>query len=262
MKLHVTTATEGAGPPVILTHGLYGQARNLGALARAIEGRRVLLVDQRNHGDSPWSDAHDYPTLAADMAQVIDDNGGLADLVGHSMGGKAAMATALLYPAKLRRLVVMDIAPVAYDHSQRAYAEAMQALDLTGLKSRGEADRRFAALIADPGLRAFFLSSLDLRTDPPHWKLNLAALEANMDKLTGWPDDLPAQGFAGPALFVYGTASEYVTEAGRAAILRAFPQAEFHPIEGAGHWLHADRPRETAAAIAEFVNRASPAAEA
>lgn len=256
MKLNVTTAAEGARPPVILTHGLYGQARNLGALARAIEGRRVLLVDQRNHGDSPWSDSHDYPALAADMAGVIDDHGGQADLVGHSMGGKAAMALALLHPEKLRRLVVMDIAPVPYSHSQRAYAEAMQALDLTGLKTRGEADRRFSALVADPGMRAFFLASLDLRADPPRWKLNLAALEANMDHLTGWPDDLPAQGFTGPALFLYGTASDYVTEAGRAAIGKAFPQAEFRALEGAGHWLHADRPRETAAAIAEFVNRA------
>ena len=259
MKLNVTTAAEGAGPPVILTHGLYGQASNLGALARAIEGRRVLLVDQRNHGDSPWSDIHDYPTLAADLARVIDDNGGLADLIGHSMGGKAAMALALLYPEKLRRLVVMDIAPVPYDHSQRVYAEAMRALDLTGLKSRGEADRRFAGLVDDPGMRAFFLASLDLRAEAPRWKLNLAALEANMDALTGWPDDLPAQGFTGPALFLYGTRSDYVTETGRAAILRAFPQAEFQPLD-AGHWLHADRPRETAAAIAEFVNRARPAA--
>jgi len=255
MKLNVTTAAEGAGVPVILTHGLYGLARNLGGIARAIEGRRVLLADQRNHGDSPWSDVHDYPSLAADLAELIEAEGGQADLVGHSMGGKAAMALALLHPERLRRLVVMDIAPLAYDHSQRAYAEAMRALDLSGLKSRGEADRRFAALVDDPGMRAFFLASLDLRADPPRWKLNLDALEANMDRLTGWPDDLPAQGFTGPALFLYGTDSDYVTEAGRAAIRAAFPQAEFRALEGAGHWLHADRPRETAAAIAEFVNR-------
>lgn len=255
MKLNVTTAAEGAGPPVILTHGLYGQARNLAGLARAIEGRRVLLADQRNHGDSPWSTVHDYPALAADLAELIDAEGGQADLVGHSMGGKAAMALALLHPEKLRRLVVMDIAPVVYAHSQRAYAEAMRALDLTGLKSRGEADRRFAALLDDAGMRAFFLASLDLRSDPPRWKLNLDVLEANMDRLTGWPGDLPAQGFGGPALFLYGAQSDYVTEAGRAAIRAAFPQAEFQVVEGAGHWLHADRPRETAAAIAEFVNR-------
>ena len=255
VKLNVTTASEGEGVPVILTHGLYGQARNLGGIARAITGRQVLLVDQRNHGDSPWSDAHDYPALAADMAAVIDSLGGQTDLVGHSMGGKAAMVLALLHPEKLRRLVVMDIAPVAYSHSQRVYAEAMKALDLTSLKSRGEADRRFAALVDDPGMRAFFLASLDLRAAPPRWKLNLDALDRNMEALTGWPDGLPAQGFTGPALFLYGTASDYVTEEGRAAILRAFPQAEFHALEGAGHWLHADQPRETAAAIAEFVNR-------
>lgn len=255
VTLHVTTAAEGAGVPVILTHGLYGQARNLGGLARALAGRHVLLVDLRNHGDSPWSEVHDYPAMAGDLAAVIDRFGGQADLVGHSMGGKAAMALALLHPEKLHRLVVMDIAPMPYAHNQLTYAEAMKALDLTGLTSRGEADRRFAALLDNPGMRAFFLSSLDLRADPPRWKLNLDAPERNMNALTGWPDDLPAQGFSGPALFLYGTESDYVTETGRERILHAFPQAEFQGLEGAGHWIHADKPRETAAAISAFLNR-------
>lgn len=256
MKLNVTVASEGSGPPVILAHGLYGQGRNLGVIARQIKDRRVLLVDLRNHGDSPWSDQHDYPAMAADLAALIDDEGGKADLVGHSMGGKAAMAAALLYPDKLGRLVAMDIAPVAYDHDQLVYINAMKGLDLTGLTSRGEADRRLSETLDAPMLRGFFLQSLDLRADPPRWKLNLDVLEASMPTLIGWPDDLPKASFTGPALFLYGANSDYATtDPAQAAIRSYFPQAELQSVSDAGHWLHAEKPQETATAIAEFLAR-------
>lgn len=255
MKLHVTTASTGPGVPVILTHGLYGQGRNLGVIARQMPGRQVLLVDLRNHGDSPWSDQHDYPAMAADLVKVIEDAGGKADLVGHSMGGKAAMVVALTRPELLQKLVVMDIAPLAYAHDQMEYIDAMRALDLTGLRSRGEADRRFADILRSPMLRGFFLQSLDLRRDPPGWKLNLDVLARNMDRLTGWPDDLASATFPGPALFLHGADSDYVTtEAAGAAIRHHFPQAQMQAIRGAGHWLHADRPQETAQAVADFLD--------
>lgn len=254
MKLNITLASDGPGTPVLLTHGLFGQGRNLGVIARALSGRRVLLVDHRNHGDSDHDARHDYPVLAEDLAGVIADEGGVADLIGHSMGGKAAMLLALTRPEMLRRLAVLDIAPVSYTHSQAHYVHAMRALDLTGLRTRAEADRRFAALVPEDGVRAFLLQSLDLRADPPRWKLNLDVLEAQMPVLTGWPEGLPAATFTGPALFLYGTASDYVTSEGQAAIRTAFPQAELRAMAGAGHWLHAERPAEVAAILADFLN--------
>jgi pimeloyl-ACP methyl ester carboxylesterase len=242
------------GPPLLIVHGLYGSARNWGAAARRLAaGRRVIVPDLRNHGESPWADTHGYDDLAADLAALIAAQaGGVADVLGHSMGGKAAMMLALTHPGLVRRLVVADIAPVAYAHDQRGPLAAMQGLDLAGLTTRAEADRRLALVLPDPGLRAFLLQSLDLRAEGgPRWRLNLPVLGAEMDRITGWP--APAGRFDGPALFVSGADSRYVLPEHHAAIRTAFPAARFAVIEGAGHWLHADRPQAFEAAVAAFL---------
>jgi len=242
-----------AGRPLLIAHGLFGSARNWGAVARRLSaGRPVLAVDMRNHGASPWTETHSYPELAADLAEVIDAEGGPADVLGHSMGGKAAMALALEHPAQVGRLVVADIAPVAYGHSQMPYLEAMRALDLSGLTSRSAADARLAERIDDPGIRAFLLQSLDLRADPPRWRLNLPTLAREMDTILGWPD-LPGR-FEGPALFLAGGASDYVRPEHRETIRARFPAARFARLPGAGHWLHAERPREFADTVSAFLD--------
>ena len=106
----------GDRPPLLIAHGLFGSARNWGVIAKRLaETRPVVAVDMRNHGDSPWDEVHDYPAMAGDLAEVID---GRWDVLGHSMGGKAAMVLALTHPEKVNRLVVADIAPVAYGHTQ------------------------------------------------------------------------------------------------------------------------------------------------
>ena len=245
----------GAGlPPVLLAHGLFGSARNLGGLARRLAGtRRVVLVDMRNHGDSPRDPDHGYPALAGDLAEVIASQGGCADVVGHSMGGKAAMMLALTRPQLVRRLVALDIAPWAYGHSQTALIDAMEAVDLSTVQRRAEADAQLARHVADPGVRGFLLQSLDLRSSPPRWKLNLPVLRRNMDRLVGWPPETPKGTFRGPALFLAGETSDYCRGPQIEAIRAHFPQAEIRVIPGAGHWLHADRPHETAEAVAAFL---------
>ena len=172
------------------------------------------------------------------------------------MGGKAAMQLALTEGALIRRLVVADIAPVAYSHDQSSNARAMAALDLSVIKTRAEADAALAAEIADPALRAFFLQSLDLRSHPPRWRLNLAVLEAEMAKIVGWPG---TEGqFDGPALFLTGALSQYVRPEHRDAIRALFPKARFARIPGAGHWLHAEKPREFEETVRVFLE--APAA--
>lgn len=246
------TGAPGTAPPLLIAHGLFGSGRNWGGIVRALaEGRLVITVDMRNHGDSPWAESHSYPELAGDLAETIAEFGGEADVLGHSMGGKAAMALALLHPGRLRRLVVADIAPVAYDHGHERIIAALRGLDLSGLTTRAEADRRLAAAIPEAGLRAFLLQSLDLRSEPPRWRLNLAVLEAEMPRITGWPE-LPGR-FEGPALFLAGALSDYVRPEHRAAIAASFPRARVARIPGAGHWLHADRPAEVVAAVRAFL---------
>ncbi|MCV2447032.1 alpha/beta fold hydrolase [Paracoccus sp. DMF] len=249
----IETGVDSSLPPVLLAHGLFGSGRNLGGLARRLaETRRVISVDMRNHGDSFHDPDHSYPALAQDLARVIEASGGKADVLGHSMGGKAAMTLALTRPERVRRLVVMDIAPFAYGHSQTDLVDAMQAVDLTGLRLRSDADARLAAHVSDPGVRAFLLQSLDLKADPPRWKFNLDALRDQMPLLVGWPEIAPG-GFDGPALFLAGAESDYCRAPQAEAIRRHFPQAEIRVIERAGHWLHADRPAEVAAAVEAFL---------
>lgn len=205
MKLNHTTTGPESGVPIVLVHGLFGQGRNLGVIARRLgRTRRVVTVDLRNHGDSPHDPDHSYAVMAGDLAQLIADLGGPVDLAGHSMGGKAAMVLALTQPGLLRKLAVMDIAPVAYDHDQTHLIDAMQAVELDGLDRRSEADRRLAQNLNAPALRAFLLQQLDLKSDPAHWRLNLPVLRDWMDRTTGWPDDLPKATLKGPALFMAG----------------------------------------------------------
>ena len=229
-------------PTLLIVHGLFGSARNWGAIAkRMADSRAVISVDMRNHGESPWADSHSYADLAQDLAELIEAEGGPVDLLGHSMGGKASMMLALARPDQVNRLLVADIAPVAYAHSQTPLIEAMRKLDLGALTTRAEADAALAKDVDNPGVRAFLLQSLDLRAEPPRWRLNLDVLEQEMDRITGWPD--PSGQYGGPTLFLSGAASDYVQPAHRPAIKALFPNARFAKLPGAGHWLHAEAPR-------------------
>lgn len=252
--LHHPAAAPSGKPPLLIVHGLFGSGRNWGVIARRLaDSRDVVAVDQRNHGSSPWSDRHDYLAMADDLAEVIGHLGGQADVLGHSMGGKAAMQLALTQGALIRRLVVADIAPVAYGHDQTRHIDAMRALDLTGVTTRGEADRRLSETVEDEGLRAFFLQSLDLKAPGgPRWRLNLDALEASMPAIVGWPG---TQGvFGRPTLFLSGGESHYVKPEYRDTIRALFPAARFARIPGAGHWLHAENPREFEETVRVFLD--------
>jgi esterase len=250
--LHPATDT-ATQPTLVIAHGLYGSGRNWGIIARRLADRRnVVAVDMRNHGDSPRNATHSYPDMAADLAEVIGALGAPVDLLGHSMGGKAAMQLALTQGALIRRLVVADIAPVAYSHDQTRHVDAMAAVDLSQITSRAQADAALSARVEDPALRAFFLQSLDLKAHPPRWKLNLPVLKAEMAKIVGWPD---TQGhFDHPTLFLTGAESHYVRPEHREAIRALFPKARFAKIPGAGHWLHAEKPREFEDTVRVFLD--------
>ena len=250
--LQMTTYGEDTNqPPVLIVHGLFGSGRNWRAIAkRMARGRRVVTVDMRNHGSSPWADSQSYPDMAGDLAEVIASIGGQADVLGHSMGGKAAMVLALDAPGLVRRLLVADIAPVAYAHSQSHLIRAMRGLDLASLESRNAADAALSAEIDSPQVRAFLLQSLDL--EARRWRLNLDVLERDMGLITGFPE-VSGQ-FGGPVLFLSGKESDYVQPEHRAQIKSLFPRARFAKIPGAGHWLHAERPRAFIAAAEAFLN--------
>ena len=249
-----TTLTGPASdaPPILIAHGLFGSARNWNVIAKRLsDTRQVITVDMRNHGTSPRMPSQNYADMAGDLAEVIVANGGKADVIGHSMGGKSAMMLALGQPNLIRRLIVADIAPVAYGHSQNHLITAMRRVDLASVSTRRDADDQLREAIPEDGVRAFLLQSLDVKER--RWRLNLDVLEAAMDQITGWPEGTTGQ-FDRPTLMLSGATSDYVLPEHRDKIRHHFPTARFAKIPGAGHWLHADKPREFEAALRVFLS--------
>ena len=245
-----------AGPPLIVLHGLFGSARNWRSMAqRLAQNYRVYTLDLRNHGDSPWTEPMDYETLAGDVGDFIR-NQGLQEVlvIGHSMGGKAAMVLALRHAELVRRLIVLDIAPVAYGHSHGEIIQSLQALDLSALKRRSEADAALSAAVPEAGVRQFLLQNLVLRDGRFSWRLNLSALAMSMDKLVGFPN-MDGRVYTDRTLFLHGGLSDYVRPEYHSAIRRLFPKAEVNVIDHAGHWLHADQPQQVLERIQDFLNK-------
>ncbi len=253
----ISHASDGAAPPLLIAHGLYGSGRNWGVIAKRLSDRGpVMAVDMRNHGTSPWFPTHSYPDMAADLAEVIEAQGtGPVDVLGHSMGGKAAMMLALTRPELVNRLIVADIAPVGYGHSQIQYIEAMRQVDLGRIAKRSDAEEQLKDLVEDPMLVSFFTQSLDVKEQK--WRLNLDVLAEEMPKILDFPDTDAS--YPGKTLFLSGANSDYVARDHRPRIKDLFPDASFVKIKDAGHWLHAERPREFEAAVRAWLDRTAQA---
>lgn len=238
-------------PPLIIAHGLFGSARNWGAVSKRLaEKRPVVAVDLRNHGDSFRDPDQSYEAMADDLAEVVAAEGGRADVLGHSMGGKAAMTLGLRQPARVGRLVVADIAPVAYSHSQLDYVQAMQAVDLSRVTRRSDADAALAAFIPEPAVRAFLLQSLVVGPEGPAWKLALETLAEQMPRIMSFPGI--GGRFEGPTLFLTGGRSNYVRPEHWRVVEARFPAARQVVLPGVGHWLHAQAPGLFVEAINAF----------
>lgn len=253
-----------AATPVLIAHGLFGSGRNWAGLARRFAAERpTAVVDLRNHGSSPWTEAMDYPSMGADLAAAAERAFGRpAVLLGHSMGGKTAMAAALTRPEQARGVIIVDIAPIDYAAAGRegddhlAYLQAMRSAPLGPDTRRRDVEAALADAVSEPGLRAFLVQNLVMTPGAaPRWRLNLDVLERALPTLMGWPPALSGARFAGPAYALHGGASAYVDDAGRAALRAAFPSVAIERMEGAGHWLHAERPDDAAAAIQAALRR-------
>ena len=251
----ILEATElGSGPPVALLHGLFGAAANFGTVQKRLaERHRVIALDLRNHGNSPHAPYMSYPAMAEDVLETLRARNALpCALVGHSMGGKVAMAAALEAPGAIARVLVADIAPVTYPPVFRAYAQAMAAMRLSGDLTRVAADRMLAATVESPAIRAFLLQNLRFGAQPG-WRIGLDAIAAGLHVLEGWPD-LDENAYLGPSLFVSGARSDYILPEHRPIIRAMFPAARFAVLKNAGHWLHADNPEGFVSLVDAFLS--------
>lgn len=243
------------GPPMIILHGLLGANGNWHTLSRTAfsEVATVYAVDQRNHGRSPHTDAMDYPLMAQDVDAFAEQHGlGSVHLLGHSMGGKTAMQTALTYPDRVDRLVIVDMAPRAYPPNHADLLEALAGIDPSDFDDRDEIDGALADDVPSWAIRQFLLKNLKYDGEEYSWTMNLEAIRGHYDEIRG---ALPAEGtFEGPTLVVRGERSDYVTDDDRTAFQKYFPNVEMKTIEGAGHWVHADAPEAFADVVVDFLS--------
>ena len=256
---------EGSGPAVVVIHGLYGSSDNwLNMGKRLAEKHTVYLVDLRNHGRSPFSRSHTFNDMRDDLALFFEKHQiDKATLLGHSMGGKAAMWFAADYPERVEKLVIADIAPKNYleinensqYHFHRQILLAMQELDFTRLKNRNEAEDQLAEKIDNHRIRKFLLKNIkrDKKTHAYKWQLNVEVLYNYLDEIVGgvnrqWFEDrLPIRNY--PVIFIRGQKSNYILPEDETLIKEIYPEATLVDIPGAGHWLHAEKPREFMEAV-------------
>lgn len=259
--------TYGNGPVLVILHGLFGSSDNWTTVAKTLASDfTVILPDQRNHGQSPHSDIHDYDSMRDDLHELIT---GLSVekffLAGHSMGGKTAISYALKWPETLQGLLVADISPfrggdhVGTEHSYHArILKAILALDLSQISSREQAESELKKSGLPGKITGFILKNLRRVDDNRYeWKLNAPVLLKNLEMIMKPLDrDMAYQhrvtGF--PVIFLRGSESDYLPPDDYPDILSVFPAAEFIEIPGAGHWLHADNPAEVIKSIRMFLS--------
>jgi len=250
MQLH--THILGQGQPLVLLHGLFGSADNWGSIAKHFSQHyQVISVDLRNHGRSPHSDTQTYPDMADDLLAVLDTLGlAQVHLLGHSLGGKVAMQFATQYPAKVSKLIVVDMAMRAYPDRYTQLMDHMLAVNLSQMASRNEVDNTLKDAISNVRVRQFLLTNLVKNETQLQWRINLPALKANYAQLIA----AIAVHFDQPALFIRGARSDYVQDSDITALQQHFPLAEFVTLP-TDHWVHAEQPQLFIQTVEDFLNQ-------
>ncbi|MEM8939773.1 MAG: alpha/beta fold hydrolase [Bacteroidota bacterium] len=252
MKLHFRTL--GTGYPLIVLHGVFGSSDNWQTISKDFaDTHKIYLVDLRNHGKSPHSNVFNYDVMAEDLRELLNDEKlNEAHLIGHSMGGKVAMNFATKYPEKVKKLIVVDIAPKYYPPHHQKIFEGFKSVDLNKLRSRKEADEQMTSVISNFGIRQFVLKNLDReKSGKFKWKLNLEAIEKAVKEI-GEGLETKAN-FNGDTLFIAGSKSDYILEEDHEIIRSFFPKATILTVEGAGHWIHAEKPKELHEKVVSFL---------
>jgi esterase len=253
MELHFQPI--GEGPPLILLHGLLGSLQNWHSVAGQLAkgGFQVFSLDLRNHGHSPHSARMDLFLMADDVHEFIQNHKvANAVLIGHSLGGKVAMTTALRHPALIRAVVSVDIGIRAYGPRHDDIFQALSGLDLSRFTTREGMDAALATRLNDKRLRQFLLTNAVRQSSGTFiWRMNLASLRDNYALLSQGIPALPP--YPGPALFVRGGKSEYLKNEELPEIQKLFPVARMITIEESGHWVVADQPEAFIRILLDFL---------
>jgi esterase len=255
MTVELSYQIYGQGEPVMILHGLFGSGRNWSSIAKQLAQKySVITVDLRNHGTSGHSESMNYPEMAEDiiaLANKLELN--QFHLIGHSMGGKTAMVTALLHPERINKLIIMDIAPVSYKLNHDELIDAMLGLNTVDIQSRTHADELLSDAIPEILLRQFLLQNLVKEDVSYSWRINLESIQQNHAELRKFPDEVETLIFNKPALFISGALSDFVKPEYVQSMAGYFPQHKHVVINDANHWIHADKPDDVLREINAFL---------
>jgi pimeloyl-ACP methyl ester carboxylesterase len=245
----------GEGKPLIILHGLFGSLDNWQTHARKLsEYFKVILVDQRNHGHSPWSDEFDYTLMADDLLELMNDLGiEKAYLLGHSMGGKTVMQFTEKYPEKVEKLIVADIGFKQYPLHHQQIIAGMDAISATERNSRSAAEKLLSEYVPEAGTRQFIMKNLYwVDKTQLGWRFNLEVLKREMPNILG---EIELTENWVPTLFIRGEKSNYIVDSDLESIEEKYPDMQLVTIENAGHWVHAEAPDVFMNAVLEFLLR-------
>jgi esterase len=253
--------SKSENPPLAILHGLFGSGRNWLTIAKELSDQRaVWLIDQRNHGKSPHQKEMDLDLLSQDLLDWRQNkNLQSLSLIGHSLGGQVAMAYALrYYPSYLRHLIIVDVAPKAYDPQRFNFVSALEQLPLQNIHSRAEADQLLEEAIPDLETRQFLLSNLIRNPENQFvWQMNLGSIISHLKALSKSPLDLfvesPDSFQECPVLFIRGGRSDYIQSSDERLILKQFPEAEIITVPDAGHWVHYQQPEAFVQIVRDFL---------
>lgn len=256
MAIQLNHKIIGTGTPVLILHGLFGMLDNLLSLAKYLEskGYMAILVDQRDHGRSPHTSSFDYDLLSEDLFNFCEDLGIYkTHLIGHSMGGKTILKFASKYDSYVDKMIVIDMGIKRYIGNHQPIFDALLSLDLSQISSRSEVQDILTKKLNDEGTVLFLMKNLSRTSEGNYeWKMNLPLLHKNythiLDQIhLDHPIDIHS-------LFIRGANSDYIEDDDISDIKNYFPNSSFESIEGAGHWVHVDRPEELYAKINAFLD--------
>ncbi len=258
--------------PIIILHGLFGSSRNWHPIAKLLAEKRIVYcLDLPNHGQSPSCQHMTYPSMAQavfDFIKNLDPQCASVDIIGHSMGGKVAMCLALLHSEIIHKLIVVDIAPVQYEHDFSHILEGLSAIPLDKIRSRTEADTILATYLEERSLRQFLLQNLYLGQNKGaqiahsklrryQWRLNLEAIATSMADIIAFPELENSSLFAKKVFFIGGEYSDYLNKNNRDKTKQLFPKALFSTLKKAGHWLHAEQPEHFVSLLQYYLKKDS-----
>ncbi|KAJ1953009.1 hypothetical protein EC988_003241 [Linderina pennispora] len=257
-------APPSSKPPLVILHGLFGSKQNWRAIAKKLSaqlGRDTYSVDLRNHGDSPHVAPHTYSAMSGDIVRFIEDHGlGRAVLVGHSMGGKVVMQTALEHPSLVDMLIVDDMVPAKAKlaHEFAEYVQMLKTIEDRGIASQKEADAMLETVEKDISVRQFLLTNMKKAREGEgkgtyKSRIPLELLGKSLEGVMEWDVDAAKQ-YQGPTLFIAGKRSPYIRPHAYPAMRQYFPNYEVEELD-TGHWVHAEMPHEFIQLVEAFIDK-------